>query len=314
MKKILATVLVFVLLAVPMIASAQIDLVNELININIYKAASTPVIDGKLDAEAYKKIDTTINDFLVYGGDGDYDAWMSANLPEAYISYDANNIYILLIGTAEKYYYCDKDGDSSGDVWQQSCMQVSLGQNNKIASGGERLEIGMGRNHATGEQVNQVWSQGSDSYGKDDLELVTGKNAAVLLEGGKLSYEVAIPWTTFLPAAPKAGDVFGFNFIYGWSDDGSRFGVEFANGCCVGKNADLFAQVTVVDELTYVAPPVVEVVEEAPAAAAVEEAAPAAPAAPVAPRVGDAGMITLAVVMMIAAAGVVILRKKVTVK
>lgn len=312
MKKFLAILLVLTFTLIPLAVSAQIDLVNELININIYKAASTPVIDGKLDAEAYKKIDASAADFLVYGGDDEYDAYMSANLPEAYISYDANNLYVFLIGDASKYYFCDHDADSAGDIWNQSCIQISVSPNNTIASGGERLEIGLARNSATGEQISNIWAQGSDSYGKDDYEMVAGSNYGIVLEGGKLAYEVSIPWTTFLEAAPGAGTVFGFNFIYGWSDPdlANRFGVEYSAGCCNGKTAELFAQVKVLDELTYVAPAAPP--EPEPEPAAPEEPAAPAPAPAPAPAVptGNTGIIALASVMVIAAAGIVVFRKK----
>ena len=59
-----------------------------------------------------------------------------------------------------------------------------------------------------------------------------------------ITYEVAIPWTTFLSANPQIGDTFGFNFVYGWSDNGNYIGVEYSEGCCYAKDAELFAKVT----------------------------------------------------------------------
>ena len=308
MKKFLAIVLVLAFILIPMSVSALIDLENENPKSNVYKAAATPVIDGKLDEQAYKKVDTVKGDFLFYDDD-EYDAWLVANIPELYMSYDANNLYIFIRGNGAEYYYCDHDEDDTGNIWNQSCIQISLATAD--ADGGDRLEIGLARNHTTGAQLPNIWAQGSDSNGKDDYEMIQGQNFFVLLDGGKLNYEVSIPWTTFLPAAPKAGDVFGLNFMYGISDDGNRQGFEYAAGCNKGKDASLFGKVTVLDELTYVAPVVVEVVEEeAPPEAAKDEVVVEAPKPAPAPKVGDTGMITLAIVLVIAAAGVVVLRRK----
>ena len=315
MKKILASILVLVLLAVPfsMAVSADIDLVNENIQITVDKAAVAPVIDGKLDADSYGKINTVAGDFLYYGGDDEFNDFLTASVPDAYISYDATNLYVFLSGTTTNY-YCDHTVDTQGDIWSQSCIQISVAKAD--AEGTERLEIGAARNSATGEAIGNIWSQGSDSYGTADYEMVAGQNFAISLEGDKLNYEVAIPWATFLPAAPNAGEAFGLNFIYGWfADEATRIGVEFSSGCCNGKDASLFSTVTLTENVLQAAP--VEVAppaDETPAAddAPVVDDQPAAPApapSPAAPT-GDAGIIALAVLAIIASASVVILRKK----
>jgi len=244
MKKILAILIMAVLLAMPVLAN--IDLVNDNIQISVSKAAVAPVIDGKLDADSYQKVNTSAGDFLYYGDD-EYMDFLQKSVPDVYISYDANNFYVFLSGDATKYYYCDHDDpDDSGNIWNQSCIQISAAT--KASEADARLELGLSRSHEKGVLVSHIWA--------GELDLVFGQNCAVLLDGGKLSYEVAIPWTAgdFLTKAPKVGDVFGFNFIYGWSDGGNRFGVEYSAGCCNGKDPTLFAQVTVTDNVLQGAP------------------------------------------------------------
>ncbi|MCL2814465.1 MAG: hypothetical protein FWD23_07685 [Oscillospiraceae bacterium] len=319
MKKFIAIVLVLAFAALPLAVSAEIELVNENIKTSVKKAAATPVIDGKLDAEAYAKIETVQDDFYFYT-DSDYDAWLVANIPELYMSYDANNLYVFISGNGSQYYYCEHDDpDDTGNIWNQSCIQISA--STADAEGGDRLEIGLARNHVSGRQLSNIWAQGSDSNGRDEYEMIEGHNYSIILDGGKINYEVSIPWTTFLPATPAAGTVFGFNFMFGISDDGNRQGFEYSSGCNRSKDASLFAKITLLDELTYVAPPpppepdpepapdVPAPAPEAPAAPA-EPAAPA-PATPAAPVTGDFGLVVLA---LLAASAFVVLRKKIAVK
>ena len=315
MKKIIAIVLVLAFAALPLAVSAEIELVNENIKASVKKAAATPVIDGKLDAEAYAKIETSQNDFYFYT-DADYDAWLVANIPELYMSYDANNLYVFISGNGSQYYYCEHDDpDDTGNIWNQSCIQISAATAD--AEGSDRLEIGLARNHTSGRQLSNVWAQGSDSNGKDEYAMAEGQNYFILLDGGKINYEVAIPWTTFLPAAPAAGGAFGFNFMFGISDDGNRQGFEYSSGCNRSKDASLFAKITLLDELTYVAPPPApEPAPEPDVPAAATEAPAPEPAAPpppatTAPTTGDTGLIVLA---LLAAAAFVVLRKKIAVK
>jgi len=245
-RKIIAYLTVLFILTLTLPVLAQIDLVNENIQITADKAAVAPLIDGKLDIDSYVKINAVPGDFLVYcEGEGNYDKWIIKNLPEVYISYDANNFYVFLSGDASKYYYCDHDKSTAINFWNQSCMQVSVAMDNALD--GDRLEIGLARNSFTGEWISYIWSQSPD--GKKEHEMIFGKNCAIFLENGNLNYEVAVPWNTFLPFNPKAGDKFGFNFIYGWSEYGNRFGVEYSSGCYLYKDAGLFSKVTLTDNV-----------------------------------------------------------------
>ena len=258
MKKFLAISLAAIMIAATftMAVSALIDLANEDIRITVDNAAAAPVIDGVLDADSYGKISTAAGDFLYYDDD-EYDPWLQANVPDFYLSYDANNLYVFLsgnLGDGNKYYYCEHEGDDTGNIWNQSCIQISLATAD--AEGSDRLEFGLARNHTTGEKLSNIWAQGSDSNGKDEYEMVLGQNCDIVLDGNRISYEVSIPWTTFLPAAPKAGDSFGLNFMFGWSEDGNRFGVEYSSGCNKSKDAALFSTVTLTDNVLQAAPAV----------------------------------------------------------
>lgn len=225
-----------------------VDLINKDIKITADKTLIPPVIDGRLDVNKYKKINTSPGDFLYYG---EYMNFLKTVDLDAYIAYDARNLYVLLSGDANKYYYNDHTKDNASDLWNQSSMQISVAA--PYAEYGERLEMGLARNSRTGENLSYIWSQGSDSYGKDEYEIIfgqngqNGQNCAILLESGRLNYEVAIPWTAFLPEVPKTGDTFGFNFLYGWSDKGTRIFREYSAGCAMIKAADLFAKVTLTD-------------------------------------------------------------------
>ena len=319
MKKILAGILVFVLAALPMIVSADVDLANENIQISAGKAAAAPVIDGKLDVDYYEKITVNAGDLYYYGDMDDFLVGPNgAGLGvDFYMAYDANNLYVFLGGDASKYYYCDHEPDDTGNIWNQSCIQISLAAAD--AEGGDRLEIGLARNSSSGDLLSNIWSQGSASNGKEDYEMVFGQNCAISLEGGRINYEVSVPWTTFLPANANTGDKIRLNWMFGWSDEGSRFGVEYSAGCNASKDASLFSTVTLGSNILEPAPVATEAPTEAPAEPpAVDNGGGAAvtpPAVtPTAPKTGDAGIIILTAAMIFAAAGVIVLRRKINVK
>lgn len=299
MKKILALLLTLAMVATlsAVVFAEEIAVEDENITLDIDKCAAAPTIDGKLDADSYKKIDFKANQFS-YNCTDQMDYVQSLPL-EAYISYDDANVYLLLSGDASKFYYCDKD-DDEGNIWQQSCVQASFALAD--ASGGDRLEMGLARSSVTGKSLTQIWAQSPEA--KSELALVEGQNFAILLEGGKLNYEIKIPFESFMGANPKAGDKIGFNFIYGWSDNGSREIAEYSAGCAYsGKNADLFAKATLTSNVLQAAAPVVEetpaVVEEAPAV--VEEApAPEATTTTIPAATGD---MTIILVVLCAVAG-----------
>ena len=319
MKKIIPAVLVFALVSAlftaAVSAATQVDQTNDDIQISISRAAVAPVIDGKLDEDSYQRIDIKHGDLNLNSNSLD----LTTIAFDAYISYDDNNVYILLSGD-ERYHYCDHS-PGSGDIWNQSCIQISLAANNTIAMGGDRLEIGLARNN-DGEMCTYIWSQGYDSNGAVEFEFAEGQNFMIANDGGRLNYEVAVPWNTFVQGKPGVGDKFGFNFMYVWSADDIdvREKLEFSSGCDVsGKNADLFAQVTVTDNVLQAAPVVVEEPEPEPepeelGAGGGDPAdipAPVVEAPPAAPAPVTADPISLIVLgAVISVAGAAIARKR----
>jgi len=315
MKKILASILVAIIITatfiLPVFAST-VDLVATDIQINAATCAVPPVMDGKLDADSYQQINVTA-DQCSYNANDDTELAFLQTMPfKAYLSYDATNVYVLLSADATQYYYCDHAAGDEANIWNQSCCQISFSTGDGNSS--PALEIGLARNSTDGTILPNIWSQAPDGTG--DFDLTVASNHAVLLDGGTINYEVAVPWTEFLAAAPKVGDKFGLNFIVGYSNDGNRMYIEYSAGCGSGKDPSLFAKVTLTDTVLAAAPATTEAPATDAAAPATDAAAPApAPAAPAttAPTTGDN---TLAIfsVMVIAAAGVVIFRKKLLVK
>jgi len=308
MKKILAVILALTLIAVPMAVSAFQEQTNHDIRKSAGKAAVAPVIDGKLDIHSYEKIALPASDLNF---NGDEEAFLLKAGPELdfYVSWDDNNLYVFLSGDASKFYYCDHDGDSPGDtgnIWNQSCIQISVAR--RSDEGGDRMEMGLARNSSNGNNLWQVWAQHPDAAAEFEPEF--GKNVAILLEGGKLSYEVAIPFNTFA-VTPAAGVEIGLNFMYGWSDDGSRLNVEYSLGCNAGKDASLFSTLTLGANVLEEPAPEPEPEPEAPAVGGGDEAPEPPPVQrPTAPTTGDAGMIALIALMALAAFGVVAFRKR----
>ena len=304
MKKILAAILVLVLVAAPAAAFQEpANLGN--ITASVDRAAASPAIDGVLDEFSYGRVSFAAGDMHFYDNDGDKEAYVLDKGMDIgfYMSYDADKLYVFLSGDAT-YYYCDHFADDPGNIWNQSCIQLSLATADAI--GGDRLELGLARNSDTGEIMANIWAQSPD--GANELELVGGTDYQIRLAGNRLDYEIAIPWTAFLPSAPSAGDKFKINWMYGWSDDGTRFGVEYTMGCNTSKDAELYSVVTLTSNVLEEPAPEPEpepIVNDGGG-----DAAPTPTPTPTPPRTGDAGTIALVAIMAIAAMGIVVLKRK----
>lgn len=305
MKKILAFVLVFALMAMPMAVSAErIELVNENPTRTINRAAVAPTIDGQFDERAYGEriilSSATPDDFDWSDGDTGIMDWLrtEANVG-AWVSYDDNYFYVLLSGSSQHYFM---DIDDPGSIWQHSGIQISVAESLDTFAD-DRLELGIARNSATGEILVNTWS---DPFDWDIWEA----RYAVAIVGNVINYEIAIPWGAFgLDGVPSS---FAWNFIYHFFYDDVRQIVEFAAGCAHGKDPSLFGVLNVSNEPTWVEP---EPEEDEPAAddgagedaGAGEEAVVERPASP---RTSDGGVIALIALMAIAALGIVVLRRK----
>jgi len=254
MKKLLASILAVALIAaaftVPVLAGWEIE-ANNIdeggggVAFAIGAHTVKPVLDGKLDGDgAYTKIAYRSTD-MSYAWSDDVDGaedWAKNLNPEIYASYDANNIYILVISDASHYFNECDDGD--GNSWQYSCIQVSLADVDD--EGGDRLEFGIWRKSDDGGLGAVVWAQHGGA--KAEFTPVAGTNYTVVLDGGKLYYEAVVPVNTFLNYdTVSETDRIGFNIVVGQADANNTGHVhtQFSSGCTGnGKNAQYFAKIT----------------------------------------------------------------------
>jgi len=315
MKKIIAILLAVFLLAMPVLAGWEEEANIGNVKYTIGEVPSKPVL-GEFDTSKYTKLDVKPGDMSYAWNDNfdDAEAWAKGQTFEAYVAYDSKTVYTLIIADA-KHYQCDID-DGDGNVWQHSCIQVSVA--GEKDEGGDRLEYGIFRNSKNGNLGSVIWSQHGGA--KSEFEAVAGTSYTVALKDGKLYYETFIPVSAFLNKDSVAkGDIIAWNIVIAQTDpdESGHIHTQIASGCTGnGKTAENFARLTLGDKIV-VAAPVEEVAPpaEAPApeaAAPVAEAAPApAPApAPVvtAPKIGDTGVIIFITIM--AAAGVVVFKRK----
>ncbi|MCL2773687.1 MAG: S-layer homology domain-containing protein [Oscillospiraceae bacterium] len=149
--------------------------------------------------------------------------------------YDDTNIYIK-VTTDTKHYYNELTEDDAGNMWNQSCIQIGLAGDSD--SGDTRLEFGIGRNSTSGEQLSAIWAQstnGLSEYNPDG-------NFSVSLAGGYLTYEVAVPFDTFLGTSQ---DQIGLSVVAVQSDNGNGeiIHTQLAAGTTGdgAKDASLFA-------------------------------------------------------------------------
>ena len=246
MKKIIAILLAVFLLTMPVLAGWQEEEVgpgNSNYTIGAYTVK--PVLDGKIDPDgAYTKIAYRTTE-ISYAWNDNYDeaeAWAKGLDFQIYASYDASNIYILVVSDAKHYFNDADDGD--GNAWQLSCIQVSLADVDD--SGGDRLEYGIWRKSTDGGLGAVVWSQHGGA--KAEFTPEAGKNYTVVLDGGKLYYETVVPVNTFLNV-DKVGedDRIGFNIVIGQADkdNAGHVHTQYSSGCTGnGKNSDYFSKIT----------------------------------------------------------------------
>jgi hypothetical protein len=319
MKKILATILVVVLIAaLPMAVSADRESrTNEgQITLNIKKAAQAPVIDGILDADFYEEIPFIQANFGFDDkhNDGNLPFLMDPGNVKGYVAYDDAHVYIFISGS-DRYYYNDRDQDDSGNIWNRSSIQIGLGAAN--AEGNDFMELGFARNSYDGGLIQQMWFNNTDGalFDMDDFQSMGGA-FAIALSGGRINYEVRVPWTAFLASAPSVGGQFRLGWLIHFYDNdfeqggNNRMIVDFGDGITGdgpsgGKASQDFALVTLSAD-------VLEAAAEEPEADEPEAQGGSddAPAPRPTPRTGDAGTIALIALMAVAAAGIVVIRRK----
>jgi hypothetical protein len=319
MKKIIAILLATLLLTLPVIAGWEEEANFQKVAYTFQKYAEKPVIDGVLDEFGYAKIDVQPGDLSYAYNDATAGADAAAKGLDfqAYASYDADYLY-LYISMDTKWYYNDLD-NGDGNIWGQSAIQVNIA--NPGDEGETRLEYGLGRNSVDGQQQFYTWAQHSEAA--QEINLAAGSDFVVALDGSRLNYEVRTPVETFRTKKLAEGEKITICLVMAQCDKaegeggtGGYIHTQIASGCTgAGKHADYFATISLGGEMPGRPAPVEEEQpavgggSEAPEQPVVTPTPTPAPAA-TAPRTGDTGMIALLAVVIVAAAGVVIFRKK----
>lgn len=326
MKKIIAILLAAFLLITPVLA---IDFGANDENeggpgvfYTFQKCYEKPAIDGKLDEYGYAKIDVQAGDISYeYGDDDTRKGWSYGLKFDLYASYDEDYLYFFysLEADSDARYYNEMD-DGDGNIWQRSCVQVSVA--NVGDEGDIRLEVGLGKNNfGNGDLQFVSWAQYPDA--KADYEAVGGTDFQIVRDGKKLNYELRIPVSSFYSGDKFAeGGKLRWNLVMAQGDEGlsEHIHTQISSGCTGnGKNAQYFAEITLGGAMAGPPAPAPEEpapAPDVPAAVPDEPAAPAptAPVTPTAPTTGDARVVTFAVIMIIAALGLVIVRRKIVVK
>ena len=308
MKRFLAIFLVSMFLILPVLAGWEEDANIGNVKFTVGKAETAPVL-GEFDTSKYTKLEPSAGD-MSYAWTDNFDeaeSWAKGLSYEAYVSYDANNIYTLIISDAS-HYFCDLEDEDAG-VWEKSCVQISA--STAAAEGTERLEYGIYRNSDNGGLGGVVWAQGSDAgYGKAEFTPKAGENYTIALKDGKLYYECITPVNTFLDKDTVAeGDIISFSIVIAQAsaDETGHVHTQIASGCTGnGKTAENFMRLTLG---AVIAPPIIDLpTEELPAVDVTEPQIITPP--PVSPQTGNTGIIVFAGILIIAAASILILKTK----
>lgn len=302
MKKYLALILAALmisLLAIPAFAGAQDEVDMGNVKFGIKKANQAWKADGVINDGEYYEVpmkDTWFSYAWNDLSDGAEDLAKSMG-QKLYMSWDDTYVYVATTYKTSKFY--NEYGDDAGNIWQACAIQNNFSPRaEEVTANDKRLEYGLSLTSDTNQLVSFVWADSSDG---NTGWAPTTEDFIVKNDNNLLTYESRTPWTAFLAAAPKTGDVFGFCIVWAAGPEyGEYIHAQLASGCTgnQGKNAYNFAQVTLE------AAPVVET--EAPA---VVETPVETPASTPAPQTTDA----LAVVIfaaLVTAGGAVALTKK----
>jgi hypothetical protein len=302
MKKYLAlllTALMISLLAIPAFAGAQDEVDMGNVAFAIKKANQPWKADGVINEGEYYEVPMKDTWFSYAWNDLTDNAEGLAKGMEQklYMSWDDTYVYTATVYKVSKFY--NEYGDDPGNIWQACAIQNNFAPKaDDVTIKENRLEYGLSLTSDTNELVSVVWadtSDGNTGWAPTTDDFIVKNNNNVL------TYEARTPWTAFLAAAPKVGDVFGYCIVWAGGPEYSEYiHAQLASGCTgnQGKNAYNFAQVTLEDA------PVVET--EPPA---VEETPVETPAEKPAPQTADA----LAVVVfaaLVTAGGAIVLTKK----
>lgn len=317
MKKALSIVLVVlltVMLAVPMFAAYKENATQD-ISIDVQKATTAFKPDGVISSGEYYEIALDKSWFSYAVNDADTDALyerVEGRDYKLYMSWDDTHVnYALTVPVDDSFYYCPTADPTA--IWNYTACQIGIAD--KEAIGNEFLEIGMGRNEESGDNVSTIWA--ASLYADKDFVFEHGKNYNVAYANGVLTYEVSVPFNTFTEGDLKLGDTFLTTAVYALGDDATMhahaqigYGItgdpgKKAEGFMTAKLVAAPAAPAVVEEPVADVPAEKDGVEETPTAPV---SAPAAPVA--APETSDAALIILSTVSAISACGVAVFKKR----
>ncbi len=246
MKRILSIALAALMTAALMTSVSAVDQKgknNDTVTAEVSGVSTeAPVIDGKIGKYEYSEIDYTADD-MYYSGPTDARLKVTLGLGcKLYASYDADYMYVAVVLDTPEFI---QEADPASNMWQQHCLQISAAKGNETEAA-TRTEIGISRNTKTNEQISNVWV---DAYGTS-VALEGGKDFMVVTENGVTTYEARIPAACFGVKSLKEGEQVRMNFcINAGSASDDRGVIEWASGCCSGKDATKHALVDLTEAI-----------------------------------------------------------------
>jgi len=211
----------------------------------IRRLSSPPVIDGDLVEWIDKQ--PTMTDLVpelfnpaLYGGESDLSG-------AAWIAWDADFFYFALLAKDDR-----QEFSQAPTVWDFDSLQMGFdfGADTPAQKGYDDLndmELEVAR-----MRDGSIFLAGMPyPSGRPVEPLIEGARVAIrpMPESGEIAYEIALPWATLpLPAPPREGTLFAFNFILNDNDGAGRRGwLEWTPGIGWGKEPSRFTRLWLLD-------------------------------------------------------------------
>lgn len=182
---------------------------------------------GNGDLSKYAGVKPIVLDSLAHLYPGDWESitgvqgnmqWTNVHDLSAscYLGYDEKNFYIVAEVTDDTHV----QNFTKEEIWREDCIQFAFDTSNDALNPDMTGKAGFNTNDynygmaltADGPQI-YCWQSG-----KNEPAGLRKFPLAIKRDGDKTVYELVIPWENLAPLAPKAGRVFGFNFVVFDSD------------------------------------------------------------------------------------------------
>ena len=211
---------------------------GELLHFYVSPGSVTPTIDGVISDDEYMPFPIDYNNDISLAVPDEAmldDIDFEANTLR--LSYDEKYVYIAATTSAADFHNgCD---DNPGNMWGQHCLQVSLADvHDDDAS--MRLEVGYGLSSDTGALLFVNWADGQ----RIGYEAEPGRDFVVVNNGGRLIYELRIPYGAFQMKKARAGGAIRLCVVWatGTSEDDltdEYRHVQLAYGCTGDPGKDV---------------------------------------------------------------------------